>query len=157
MVENVKQKIVSALPYRDPFHFVTSIEEVDEDHIIGTYQLKNDEYFYQGHFPGNPVTPGVILTEIAAQIGLVSFGIYLSLNGGNADIKNLVPLFSSSNVDFYKPVYPGEKVVVHSNKEYFRFNKLKCQVSMMNANEEIVLKGAVSGMIVSKETKGSNE
>ena len=43
----------------------------------GFYTFKEDEYFYQGHFKDNPITPGVILTEVMAQIGVVCLGIYL--------------------------------------------------------------------------------
>ena len=141
------QKIKYLLPYKAPFLLVDEITEVNDDAISGYYRLKRDEYFYAGHFPGNPVTPGVILTEIAAQIGLVSFGIYLILRGKKDETESFVPMFSSSNVDFLKPVYPGEKVVVSAKKEYFRFNKLKCQVEMQNEKGEVILKGSLSGII----------
>lgn len=55
---------------------------------------------------------------------------------------------SSTSVDFYKSVLPGEKVVVISKKEYFRFNKLKCQVEMYNEEEKLVAKGQIAGMVV---------
>lgn len=143
-------QILKALPYAHPFLLVDEITEVDDDHIIGFYRLREDEYFYKGHFPGNPVTPGVILTEIAAQIGLVSFGIYFEMTKENQTVKNVVPLFSSADVDFFKPVYPGEKVMVTAKKEYFRFNKLKCAVEMTNEGGDVVLKGSISGMIAGK-------
>ena len=76
MSESLKE-IIEALPYRPPFLFVDALEEVTENGSKGYYQLKKDEYFYQGHFPDNPITPGVILIEIMAQIGLVCYGIYL--------------------------------------------------------------------------------
>jgi 3-hydroxyacyl-[acyl-carrier-protein] dehydratase len=49
-------------------------------------------------------------------------------------------------MDFYLPVLPGEKVIVHSEKEVFRFNKLKCKVKMLNKNGELVARGVISGM-----------
>ena len=73
------EEIIASLPYRTPFLFVDELEEITNNGSKGYYQLKNDEYFYQGHFPDNPITPGVILIEIMAQIGLVCFGIYLSV------------------------------------------------------------------------------
>ncbi|MDZ7846076.1 MAG: hypothetical protein U5L96_04560 [Owenweeksia sp.] len=53
------------------------IDAVDENGISGHYRFKEDEFFYAGHFVGNPVTPGVILIECMAQIGLVSLGFFL--------------------------------------------------------------------------------
>lgn len=69
--------LLKYLPYRSSFRFVDHIESVDEDHVKGDYTLKKDSFFYEDHFPGFPVTPGVIITEIMAQIGLVVLGIYL--------------------------------------------------------------------------------
>ncbi len=139
--------IVKQLPYQNPFLFVDSLTSVSDDAIEGHYTLKEDEFFYRGHFPGNPVTPGVILTEIAAQIGLVSLGIHLIQP---SEEKEVVPVFSSANIDFLKPVYPGEKVIVKSKKEYFRFGKLKCSVEMINEADEMVCKGQLSGMVMTK-------
>ena len=99
--------------------------------------------FYKGHFKGNPITPGVILIETMAQIGLVCLGIYLTLK---EDISQIA--FSSSEVEFLKPVYPNEKVTVISEKVYFRFGKLKCNVRMLNSNSEEVSNGTLSGIIM---------
>ena len=96
---------------------------ISTERVEGYYTFKKDEYFYQSHFKENPVTPGVILIECMAQIGLVCLGIYL-LNSEEVSVKTSVA-FSSSQVDFLIPVFPGEKVNVVSEKVYFRFNKLK--------------------------------
>ena len=45
--------------------------------LVGAYRFREDEFFYRGHFPGRPITPGVILIETMAQIGVVAFGMYL--------------------------------------------------------------------------------
>jgi len=139
--------IISQLPYKAPFLFVEEIDSIDENGVVGHYTFKEDEYFYQGHFPGNPLTPGVILTEVAAQIGLVSLGIYLK---EASNVSNVMPVFSSANVDFLKPVYPGERVIVKSKKDYFRFSKLKCQFEMTNDKAEVICKGELSGMITER-------
>lgn len=139
--------IISQLPYKKPFLFVESIDAIDENGVDGSYTFKEDEYFYEGHFPGNPLTPGVILTEVAAQIGLVSLGIYLKNDSNESEV---VPVFSSANVDFLKPVYPGNKVRVISKKQYFRFGKLKCSFEMWNEEGDAICKGELSGMIVER-------
>ncbi len=124
---------------------------LDDNEVRGSYTLREDSFFYADHFPGNPVTPGVILTEIMAQIGLVVMGLNLVINGnaegGVSADKKVFPLLSASAVDFYKMILPGEKVSVISRKEYFRFNKLKCKVEMYDGSQELVAKGTFSGFI----------
>src|SRR6478752_391953 len=123
------QEIIEKLPYTKPFLFVDEILNVNENGVEGTYYLDENLDFYKGHFIENPLTPGVILTEVMAQIGLVCLGIYL-LNE-TLNIKSLVSL-TSTEMEFIKPVFPNEKVTVISEKIYFRFGKLKCRVVMKN-------------------------
>ena len=143
--------ILNHLPYKSSFRFVDHISFLSMDEVKGEYTLQKDSFFYEDHFPGNPVTPGVIITEIMAQIGLVILGINLILHDtqerGIALDKNVFPLLTSAEVSFYKMVLPGEKVSVISRKQYFRFNKLKCSVQMLNDSEELVAKGIFSGII----------
>lgn len=140
--------ILEILPYRKPFLFVEQLNSVTENRAEGTYRFKEDEYFYKGHFKDNPVTPGVILVECMAQIGLVCLGIFLLKDSSEENKnKNVQIALSSHHVDFYKPVFPKEKVTVISEKEYFRFNKLKCKVKMLNEAGELVAKGSISGMM----------
>ena len=141
--EMTKEEIISKLPYSKPFLFVDDIHSIDENGVEGTYTFDENLDFYKGHFKDNPVTPGVILTETMAQIGLVCLGIYL--NEGK-EIKNIG--FTSSEVEFLKPVYPNEKVTVISEKIYYRFGKLKCKVKMLNEKNEEVCSGTLAGMIV---------
>jgi 3-hydroxyacyl-[acyl-carrier-protein] dehydratase len=169
--------ILDLLPYKSTFRFVDEIAYVDADKVIGHYTLRPDAFFYNDHFPGNPVTPGAILTEIMAQIGLVVLGIYLIIEGkapapdaaaagasaavhGNTAAgaaptgtptggagASIFPLLSSANVEFFKMALPGQQLTVTSKKEYFRFDKLKCQVEMHDAAGERVAKGVFSGFL----------
>jgi 3-hydroxyacyl-[acyl-carrier-protein] dehydratase len=140
-----KIDIISKLPYSKPFLFVDEIIKIDEDGVEGVYTFDENLEFYKGHFKEKPVTPGVILTEVMAQIGVVCLGIFL-LNEKISSI-SLIGLTSTS-IDFLKPVFPNEKVTVISQKIYFRFGKLKCKVSMQNNKGEIVCNGVIAGMIV---------
>ncbi len=142
------EEIIALLPYQEPFLFVDEISTIDENSISGSFHFHKELSFYQGHFKERPLTPGVILTETMAQIGLVSFGIYLMKQAGK-ELNNLQIALSSTEVDFFKPVYPDEQVVVKSRKEYFRFSKLKCAVEMYNSSDELVCRGKIAGMIVS--------
>lgn len=138
--------ILSQLPYSPPFLFVDKIIEVNENSIVGEFTFSPDLDFYKGHFKNNPVTPGVILTECMAQIGVVCLGIYLLNTERNKNESTGVAL-SSSEIEYIKPVYPGEKVTVSSEKQYFRFNKLKCMVKMHDVEANLVCKGVIAGMM----------
>lgn len=141
-----RQDILKKLPYSEPFLFVDGLTHLDENEVAGHYTFSETLDFYQGHFKDNPVTPGVILTECCAQIGLVCLGLFLL--GWGDDIQNFKIGMSSSEMEFFIPVYPNERVTVTSEKIYFRFNKLKCSVKMHNANGELVCKGILAGMLI---------
>ncbi|WP_316845677.1 3-hydroxyacyl-ACP dehydratase FabZ family protein [Pedobacter psychrodurus] len=142
----MKKEIIAQLPYGKSFLFVDELLHIDENGVTGTYTYDEKLPFYESHFKDHPVTPAVILTETMAQIGLVCLGIYLL-----KEINQNVSIAMTSNaIDFLKPVYPGEQVTVTSEKVYFRFNKLNCKVIMENTTGEIVCKGNISGMLISK-------
>ena len=150
--------ILNLLPYKSSFRFVDHIAFLNENEVKGEYTLKQDSFFYEDHFAGNPVTPGVIITEIMAQIGLVVLGIFLMLKEtefGYTDDELVFPLLTSTDVSFYKMVLPGQKVTVISKKQYFRFGKLKCYVEMLDSEQQLVAKGMFSGII--KKTAIKNE
>ncbi|RKS14094.1 3-hydroxyacyl-ACP dehydratase FabZ family protein [Flavobacterium sp. 120] len=141
------QKIISKLPYSKPFLFVDEIVQINENGVEGTYTFDENLDFYKGHFKDNPITPGVILTEVMAQIGLVCLGVFLLDNLFN---KTTSIALTSTEIEFLKPVFPKEKVTVISEKIYFRFGKLKCKVKMKNGKGEEVCTGIIAGMVISK-------
>ena len=143
------KEIVSLLPYSDPFLFVDELIHVDEKGSQGCYTFKEDAFFYKGHFKNNPVTPGVILTETMAQIGVVSLGIFLNRDQLKSENIAFKIALTSSESEYFKPVFPNEKVSVQSEKIYFRFGKLKCKVEMRNEKNELVCKGIIAGMMKS--------
>lgn len=139
-----KEEIILKLPYSKPFLFVDEIISINENGVEGNYTFSEELDFYKGHFKENPVTPGVILTETMAQIGVVCLGIYTLNNKFNNEY--LIAL-TSSEIEFLKPVFPKEKVTVISEKIYFRFGKLKCNVKMINEQGELVCNGTIAGII----------
>ncbi|WP_299883170.1 hydroxymyristoyl-ACP dehydratase [uncultured Lacinutrix sp.] len=140
------KQIIKLLPYQQPFLFVDELTTISNESITGHYTFKKDEYFYQGHFKDNPITPGVILTECMAQIGVVCLGVFM-LKDELSEVNLPQIVLTSSQIDFFLPVYPEEKVTVISEKEVFRFNKLKCNVKLFNERKELVCRGKISGMM----------
>lgn len=144
----MKERILSMVPQQAPFRFIDDILALDEEHIVGVYRFRSDEDFYRGHFPGLPITPGVILIETMAQTGVVAFGLYLSMLSGakQRGIEDLVTLFTlAENVEFTGVVAPGECVTVTGKKLYFRGNQLKVAISMARPNGEEVCSGVLAG------------
>ncbi|MBW2648306.1 MAG: beta-hydroxyacyl-ACP dehydratase [Deltaproteobacteria bacterium] len=142
------EDVLLLVPQQKPFRFIDDIMEMDEGHIIGTYRFRDDEYFYKGHFPGRPVTPGVILIETMAQTGVVAFGIYQLIRQGMSfdQIKRLVTLFAMvDDCEFNGIVSPGERVIVKGEKIYLRRGNLKTKVSMERENGEAVCYGILTG------------
>lgn len=155
-IRYMNNHILNHLPYKSSFRFVDNISLLNENEVRGEYTLKEDAFFYEDHFAGNPVTPGVILTEIMAQIGLVVLGIFLVIKETEFNFMeddSLFPLLTSTDVSFYKIVLPGQKVTVISKKQYFRFGKLKCYVELLDSSKELVAKGMFSGIIKNINTK----
>ncbi len=144
----MNKELLTYIPQKEPFRFVDEITEVTDDYIKGFYKLRKTEFFYKGHFPNNPITPGVIIIEIMAQIGLVAYGIYLFKKELNDDVllKNNI-YFTSSNVRFKRPSYPDDIIYIESKKISFRFNKLKCKVKALNSEGQVLCLGVISGIL----------
>lgn len=142
-------RILNSVPQQHPFRFIDDILELDDEHIVGAYRFREDEYFYKGHFPGQPITPGVILIEAMAQTGVVAFGLYLHMRQTHAtaeEAKKLITLFTLiEGVEFTGVVHPGERVIVKGHKVYFRMGSLKTKVTMERGNGETVSSGTLAG------------
>ena len=99
------EEIMRVLPHRYPFLLVDRILEIDEKHIVGLKNVTINEPFFQGHFPGHPIMPGVLIIEAMAQVG----GMLLMGAVGDPESK-VVYFMSLDNVKFRKPVRPGDQI-----------------------------------------------
>jgi len=99
------QDIKSILPHRPPFLFVDRITELEPGKYIKGYKnISINETFFQGHFPGHPILPGVIICEAMAQVG----GVLLL---GEEENKGKLAYFAAmDDVRFKKPVVPGDRL-----------------------------------------------
>ncbi|MCK5379287.1 MAG: beta-hydroxyacyl-ACP dehydratase, partial [Acidobacteria bacterium] len=145
-----RETILEHLPQQEPFRFVDRILEVDDDHIVATYRFRPEHDFYRGHFPGNPVTPGVILIESMAQVGVVAMGIYLLSREAPEKVGKVVTMFTDVAMDFTGVVRPGDEVTITGHKQFFRRLKLRSKVEMKLADGTTVASGTVSGMGVDR-------
>jgi len=142
-------EVLALLPQQEPFRFVDEILEVSENHIEARYRFRPDADFYRGHFPGHPVTPGVILLECIAQVGVVALGIYVvALESGLDAVDRGLALFADAHVDFSGMVKPGERVTISAKKVFFRRGKLRSKAEMHLDDGTMVCSGTISGMVV---------
>jgi 3-hydroxyacyl-[acyl-carrier-protein] dehydratase len=145
-------EVFAMLPQRDPFLFVDEILEVDDDHIVAQYRFRPEADFYRGHFPGHPVTPGVILLESLAQVGVVALGLYqIARAQGMVAVHNSLALFTDANVEFSGLVSPGDRVTIRARKVFFRRGKIRSEAEMTLDDGTVVISGTISGMGVPRK------
>lgn len=110
------EKILSLLPHRYPFLLVDRVLEVHgTQKIVGLKNVTLNEPFFQGHFPGHPVMPGVLIVEAMAQTG----GLLLMEQIPDRDTK-VVYFMALDNVKFRKPVVPGDQLRMEVEMLQFR-------------------------------------
>lgn len=140
-----REQLLAQVPQQEPFRFVDEILSVDDAGIEAAYTWRADADFYRGHFPGNPVTPGVLLVESMAQAAVVAHGIYLVTREGG-DPEKLITFFTDAQVDFSGTVEPGARVQITGKKVFWRRRKLRSQVEMRLEDGSVVCSGVLSGM-----------
>ncbi len=137
-------RVMSIIPQQPPFRFIDEIVELSEKHVIGKYRFKHDEFFYKGHFPGRPTTPGVILIEAMAQVTVVAQGLYAGLLSG-ADMDRLT-LFTECEIEFSAVVNPGDLITIYGEMLYFRKGKVKSRAKIVLENGDVAASGTLAGV-----------
>ena len=145
------EKILNYIPQQPPFRFIDDILELTSETIVGKYTFKSDEFFYKGHFPGRPTTPGVILIESMAQCGVVALGLYNAVVD-NIDMEGRLTLFTECEVDFSAVVNPGDTIKIFGEKVYMRRGKLKAKVRVELEDGTIAATGTLAGQGVKIDT-----
>lgn len=101
-----REEIKAIIPHREPMLLVDEVLERSASHIVCRRTFRPDEFFVQGHYPGNPIVPGVILCEAALQSGAILLAEQLPRDG--------VPVAARLNeVKFRKMVRPGDTIEMH--------------------------------------------
>ena len=113
-----REEIKNILPHREPMLLLDEAELNEAGESVGKYTVKGDEFFLQGHFPGNPIVPGVIQCEMIAQAAVLLI----------SDAKDATPMYTGlNNVKFKNPLLPGDTAVmtvtITGRKSVFCFAK----------------------------------
>ena len=134
-----REELKEFLPHRDPMLLVDEIEIDAEGTAHARYRIKEDEFFCRGHFPGNPIVPGVIQCEIMAQ----SCALLVK-----DEIVGKTTLYSGiDNVRFKHPVYPGALCEVTAHLKSKRGNLFFCDAEL-HVDGQLCCKGSLSFALV---------
>jgi 3-hydroxyacyl-[acyl-carrier-protein] dehydratase len=144
VVLNVKE-ISKILPHRYPFLLVDKIiyMNLEENVIIGQKNVTVNEYFFEGHFPGVPIMPGVLILEALAQTG----GILVHQKG---NCEKIAVLLNINNAKFRKPVVPGDVLMLHASGMHISPKGGRIIVKAM-VNELTAVEAEIGFALVDKE------
>lgn len=109
-------QVLGLIPHRPPFLFVDEIIAASPDSLTARRTWRADEDFYQGHYPGAPITPGVLLCEAVFQTGALYLARTASAGGSPTGVPLLVKI---ADVRFRSPVFPGDTVTIEVQKKDF--------------------------------------
>jgi 3-hydroxyacyl-[acyl-carrier-protein] dehydratase len=139
--------IMKMLPHRYPFLLVDRVVEFKAGEYLEAYKnVTINEPFFQGHFPGLPVMPGVLVLEALAQAG----GLLL-FNSSEEDMSDKVLLFTGmEKVRFRRPVRPGDKLVLRLEDFKRKLNLLKIRGRAM-VDGQLVAEGMLTAAVVNRE------
>lgn len=115
---NIKQ-VMEIIPHRYPMLFVDKIIKLEDDFVVGEKCVTINEPFFQGHFPGHPIMPGVLVVEAMAQVGG-----FLLLHKVDNPKNKVVYFLKIDKVKFRKPVLPGD--VLRSELKLLRYKEGLC-------------------------------
>lgn len=142
-------KILESLPHRYPFLLVDRILEVEAERVVGIKNVTINEPFFQGHFPNEPVMPGVLVLEAMGQVGSV-------MVANNLTDKSLVAFLTSiESAKFRKPVRPGDQLRTEATLIKYRRPMGKVR-TVATVDGEIVAE-AIMGFVISKNLRGNKE
>ena len=141
-------QILECLPHRYPFLMIDRIIEIDRDEsAIGIKNISYNEPIFQGHFPGKPVFPGVLIIEAMAQ---TAGAIVIAHDSANGNSKSIVLMLTIDKAKFRKPAGPGDTIEFHIRKIHRRRTVGRYEARAL-VDGQLIAEAEVGAMIVPGE------
>lgn len=142
-----KAEIKKILPQKEPFLFVDGVLELElGKRILAFRAFRKDEFFFEGHFPSNPIVPGVLLVEALAQTaGILAY----KTTGTTCKDKGAV-LLKVENFSFRKPVRPEQNVLLAVNVKHVRGDAWKCE-GTARVEDKVCASGIIIATFIGQE------
>ena len=153
MAELDINEIMKLLKQRPPFLLVDRVTDYDDTHVTGYKNVTINETFFQGHFPGQPVMPGVLILESMGQVASIMVGLKLGEEQGNK-----IAFFAGADkVRFRKPVKPGDKLTTKAELTKVHGFSGKAKVTSY-VDDEVAAEGELLFVLADSltEKKGEN-
>jgi len=132
---SVNPSILQLIPHRPPFLFVDEIVSESADSLLARRTFRADEDFYRGHYPGAPITPGVLLCEAVFQTG----ALYMARTAAGQGNQTGIPLLAKiSDVRFRLPVFPGDTVTIEVKRKETLGGFTLMSGSMKNGDQRVL-------------------
>jgi len=140
------EQIKEILPHREPFIFIDEIIEFEpEKKAVGVKTLWENDFYFKGHFPNQPIMPGVLLTEAMAQVGCI---VIMQMN----HFKNkLAVLTGLDNVRFRNSAYPNDKLIITAELLYIlKNNKLGKVSAKVECEKKLIVEAEILFSFINK-------
>ena len=129
------------------FQFLDEIQEIDETHVVARYRFREDEYFYQGHFPERGISPGSILLEAMCQCGVTVHSYYLLAREMPMEkARDYRILFTGAKVEWYEQTGPNSAITMRSELLAWRKRRIRSRVQVFDEMNRLAAESEISGM-----------
>ena len=142
-----KKQIKEIIPYDEPFLFVDEVEKIEGNQISGIYQTSRDDLYFQGHFVGFPIMPGVLVVEALAQLST----ILLRQKIGENHRRYHLLAYDVKGTQFYKPIFPGDKIALRAEVTEIHEDRIAHVQAKAFVNQELKCNTIFSVAIVRKD------